>query len=169
MDKRCRNPQETPMPTPLQTEMETLLTAAFAPIRLEVINDSAKHHGHTGDDGSGESHFTVVIESAEFAGKSRLERQRMVNRALGDLMAGRVHAMAIGLGEQGQGLARLRFAPAQSAGGLDPLDRRGGRGQADQAIGKLPLLIQRAAQIDADGLLPVEGRAGLCHRGNFRH
>ena len=83
------------MPTPLQTEMEALLTAAFAPIRLEVINDSAKHHGHTGDDGSGESHFTVVIESEAFAGQSRLARQRMVNAALGDIPGQRVHALAV--------------------------------------------------------------------------
>ena len=71
------------------------LTAALVPTKLEVINDSAKHRGHMGDDGSGESHFTVVIESAAFAGKSRLERQRMVNRALGDIMVERVHALAI--------------------------------------------------------------------------
>lgn len=95
MDKRCRNPQETPMSTPLQTEMEMLLTAAFAPIRLEIINDSAKHHGHTGDDGSGESHFTVLIESEAFAGQSRLARQRMVNAALGDIPGQRVHALAV--------------------------------------------------------------------------
>ena len=64
----------------LQTEMESLLTAAFAPSRLEVINDSARHHGHAGDDGSGESHFTVVIESAAFAGQSRLARQVTLSR-----------------------------------------------------------------------------------------
>ena len=79
----------------LQTEMESLLSAAFAPTRLEVINDSAKHRGHTGDDGSGESHLTVVIESAAFAGQTRLARQRMVNAALGDIPGGRVHALAI--------------------------------------------------------------------------
>ena len=75
--------------------MDQLLSAAFAPTKLEVINDSASHHGHSGDDGSGESHFTVVIESAAFAGKSRLERQRMVNRALGDIPGTRVHALAV--------------------------------------------------------------------------
>jgi len=75
--------------------MERLLTAAFAPTRLEVINDSAKHAGHSGDDGSGESHFAVVIEAAAFADQSRLERQRMVNRALGDIPGERVHALAI--------------------------------------------------------------------------
>ena len=83
------------MAGPLALEMEQLLTAALAPTRLAVINDSAQHHGHTGDDGSGESHFTIEIESAEFAGKSRLERQRMVNRALGDIPGARVHALAI--------------------------------------------------------------------------
>ncbi len=79
----------------VQREIETLLQEAFLPTRLQVINDSARHHGHAGDDGSGESHFTVVIESAAFAGKSRLERQRLVNRALGDIPGKRVHALAI--------------------------------------------------------------------------
>ena len=83
------------MAGPVQQEMQQLLEQAFSPTRLEVINDSAKHHGHAGDDGSGESHFTVVIEAAAFAGRSRLERQRMVNRALGDIPGERVHALAI--------------------------------------------------------------------------
>ena len=80
---------------PAQIEMEKLLTAAFAPTHLAVINDSAKHHGHSGDDGSGESHFTVAIESAAFAGVSRVMRQRMVNKTLGDIPGERVHALAI--------------------------------------------------------------------------
>jgi BolA family transcriptional regulator, general stress-responsive regulator len=80
---------------PIQIEMEALLTAAFAPTSLAVINDSAKHSGHSGDDGSGESHFTVEIEAAAFAGQSRVNRQRMVNKALGDLPGQRVHALAI--------------------------------------------------------------------------
>lgn len=83
------------MAGPVQREMEELLQHAFIPTRLAVINDSANHHGHAGDDGSGESHFTVVIESAAFTGKSRVERQRMVNRALGDIPGERVHALAI--------------------------------------------------------------------------
>jgi len=83
------------MSGPIQREMEELLRHAFLPTRLDVINDSAKHHGHAGDDGTGESHFTVVIEAAAFSGKSRLERQRLVNRALGDLPGRRVHALAI--------------------------------------------------------------------------
>ena len=83
------------MAGPVQQEMERLLKEAFSPTRLDVINDSAKHAGHSGDDGSGESHFTVVIEAPAFADKSRLERQRMFNRALGDIPGDRVHALAI--------------------------------------------------------------------------
>lgn len=83
------------MTGPVQAEMERLLAAAFTPSRLAVTNDSARHHGHAGDDGSGESHFTVEIEAVAFVGKSRLERQRMVNRALGDIPGQRVHALAI--------------------------------------------------------------------------
>lgn len=79
----------------MATEITERLTAAFAPSHLDVINDSARHRGHSGDDGSGESHFTVVIESTAFAGLSRLERQRRINQALGDLPGQKVHALAI--------------------------------------------------------------------------
>jgi BolA family transcriptional regulator, general stress-responsive regulator len=79
----------------IQNEIETRLRAAFSPSTLVVTNDSASHSGHSGDDGTGESHFSVTIESAAFAGVSRLERQRLVNRALGDLPGERVHALAI--------------------------------------------------------------------------
>ncbi|WP_197277633.1 BolA family transcriptional regulator [Novosphingobium sp. KN65.2] len=80
---------------PIAQEMRQLLTAAFAPTQLEIINDSASHSGHLGDDGSGESHFTILIESESFAGASRLQRQRLVNAALGDIPGQRVHALAI--------------------------------------------------------------------------
>jgi BolA family transcriptional regulator, general stress-responsive regulator len=83
------------MTGPLAQEITRLLEQAFAPTSLAVINDSARHHGHAGDDGSGESHFTVEIESAAFAGQSRLQRQRLVNAALGDIPGQRVHALAI--------------------------------------------------------------------------
>lgn len=84
-----------PMIGPLALEIERLLEAEFSPSRLAVINDSASHAGHMGDDGTGESHFTVEIESASFAGVSRLQRQRLVNAALGDIPGQRVHALAI--------------------------------------------------------------------------
>ncbi|MFL0357110.1 BolA family protein [Erythrobacter sp. GH1-10] len=76
-------------------EMERLLTERFAPTKLDIINDSAHHAGHSGDDGSGESHFTVVIEAAEFSDMNRLARQRAVIAALGDIVGERVHAVAI--------------------------------------------------------------------------
>lgn len=83
------------MTGPIAQEIARLLTAAFSPSHLAVINDSASHSGHMGDDGTGESHFTVEIESASFAGVSRLQRQRLVNAALGDIPGQRVHALAI--------------------------------------------------------------------------
>ena len=86
---------EAPAKGPMASQIEARLIAALAPTRLIVANDSATHSGHSGDDGSGESHFSVTIESAAFAGIGRLERQRMVNRALGDLPGQRVHALAI--------------------------------------------------------------------------
>lgn len=76
-------------------EMQALLTEAFTPTHLEIINDSAMHSGHSGDDGSGESHFTVVIEAPAFAELTRLARQRAVIAALGDIVGERVHAVAI--------------------------------------------------------------------------
>ncbi len=79
----------------VQTEIESRLVATFAPTRLVVTNDSATHRGHSGDDGTGESHFSVEIESTAFAQVSRLQRQRMVNQALGDLPGQRVHALAV--------------------------------------------------------------------------
>ena len=80
---------------PVQQEMESLLRAAFPDANFVVSNDSAKHHGHAGDDGSGESHFSLTIEWPGFAGMNRVARQRTVNKALGDLPGQRVHALAI--------------------------------------------------------------------------
>jgi BolA protein len=80
---------------PLAPEIAKRLEAALAPTHLQVINDSESHRGHAGHDGSGESHFTVIVESPLFAGMSRLERQRAVNAALGDLLRDRIHALAI--------------------------------------------------------------------------
>jgi BolA protein len=80
---------------PVAPEIAQRLREALAPTHLDVINDSDRHRGHSGHDGSGESHFTVEIESPLFAGMSRLERQRAVNTALGDLLRERIHALAI--------------------------------------------------------------------------
>lgn len=80
---------------PVQQEMESMLRAAFPDATFYLSNDSASHHGHAGDDGSGESHFSLTIEWAGFSGMDRVARQRTVNKALGDLPGQRVHALAI--------------------------------------------------------------------------
>ena len=71
------------------------LNDMLEPTRLEVVNESHLHAGHMGDDGTGETHFAVSVESAQFAGLSRVARQRLVNRALADLLAGPIHALSI--------------------------------------------------------------------------
>jgi BolA protein len=84
-----------PLTGSVAAEITKRLTEALDPAHLEVRNDSATHRGHAGDDGTGESHFTVEIVSNRFAGLNRVERQRAVNRALGELMKDRIHALAI--------------------------------------------------------------------------
>lgn len=79
----------------VKTEIERRLRENFAPTHLAVIDDSASHAGHAGHDPRGESHFKVEIVSVRFAGLSRVECQRAVNRALADLLEERVHALAI--------------------------------------------------------------------------
>ncbi len=78
-------------------EIRQRLEAAFAPSRLEVVNESARHAGHGGDDGSGESHFAVVIRADALASLGRVQRHRAVHKALGDLTT-RVHALALDIG-----------------------------------------------------------------------
>ena len=80
---------------PVATEMLRRLEGALSLTRIELVDDSEQHRGHGGYNPAGESHFTLIIESAAFAGKSRVERQRMVYAALGDLMDERVHALSI--------------------------------------------------------------------------
>jgi BolA family transcriptional regulator, general stress-responsive regulator len=80
---------------PVATEMLMRLNSALSPTRVRLIDDSEKHRGHGGYNPAGESHFTLEIESGAFAGRSRVERQRMVYAALGDLMRERVHALSI--------------------------------------------------------------------------
>ena len=79
----------------LADQITARLTAALAPSRLVVANESAMHAGHMGDDGTGETHFRVDIESTAFSGLSRVACQRLVNHALADLLATRIHALAI--------------------------------------------------------------------------
>lgn len=78
-------------------EITARLTEAFAPDRLEVVNESHRHAGHAGDDGTGESHFRVTIRAPAFAPMTRVARHRAVHAALGDLNT-RVHAIALDIG-----------------------------------------------------------------------
>lgn len=78
-------------------EMKARLEAAFQPELLEIVNESHKHAGHGGDDGSGESHFHIRIRAAALAGMTRVARHRAVHAALGDLNT-RVHAIGLDLG-----------------------------------------------------------------------
>lgn len=80
------------------------LEAAFAPTKLDIADDSEKHRGHAGHREGGESHFTVVIESAAFAGVNRVARQRMVYGALSDELSGPVHALSVKAIAPGEGL-----------------------------------------------------------------
>ena len=75
--------------------IRTKLSAAFSPLRLEVEDDSARHHGHAGATPGGESHFNVVIEAAVFEGQGRVQRQRAVYGALAEELAGPVHALSV--------------------------------------------------------------------------
>jgi len=80
---------------PVAAELLRRLNSALSPSRVELTDDSEQHRGHGGYNPAGESHFSLIIESSAFAGKSRVERQRMVYAALGDLMDARVHALSI--------------------------------------------------------------------------
>ncbi len=75
--------------------LEAKLQAAFAPIALEVIDESSQHQGHAGARPDGESHFRVRIVAAAFKGKSRVELHRMINQVLALELKERVHALAI--------------------------------------------------------------------------
>ncbi|SLN40213.1 BolA family protein [Roseisalinus antarcticus] len=81
----------------LESEIHDRLEAAFAPRTLVVENESHRHAGHAGDDGSGESHWKVTIEAEAFAGMSRIARHRAVHGALGPGIMGRIHALSLDL------------------------------------------------------------------------
>jgi BolA protein len=69
------------------------LESAFAPVSLEIIDESHKHAGHASAGGAG--HFIVKIVSKAFEGKNPVQRHRMVFEAMGDLMHTEVHALSI--------------------------------------------------------------------------
>ena len=79
---------------PVASEMRRRLEA-LKPTKIELVDDSETHRGHGGYNPAGESHFSLLIESPLFSGKSLLERQRIVYAALGELVGNRVHALTI--------------------------------------------------------------------------
>ncbi|HUK57723.1 MAG TPA: BolA family protein [Stellaceae bacterium] len=79
----------------MKERIRTKLTAALAPVRLDIFDDSHRHLGHAGARPEGETHFRVEIVAACFAGKSRIERQRAVYAVLADELKERVHALQI--------------------------------------------------------------------------
>jgi len=79
----------------VRNAMEDKLRAAFAPSRLVITDDSQRHAGHGGARPEGETHFTVEIVSAAFAGQNRVTRQRAVYAALAHELETRVHALAL--------------------------------------------------------------------------
>ena len=82
--------------------MREKLTEAFAPTRLDVINESHLHAGHRNSPGTGESHFRVLIVSSAFAGASRVARHRAVNKLLEVELKGKVHALALNVYAPGE-------------------------------------------------------------------
>jgi BolA protein len=71
------------------------LTEAFAPAALEITDESHLHAGHTGHRPGMSTHFRVAIVAVAFAGKPRVERQRLIYAALGELMGNPIHALAL--------------------------------------------------------------------------
>ena len=87
--------QRGPVDGRVQAAIRHKLSAAFAPSRLAIVDDSARHAGHAGARPEGESHFTVEIVSARFAGLSRVARQRLVYGVLADELRTDIHALAL--------------------------------------------------------------------------
>lgn len=79
----------------MQDIIQAKLAQALQPSQLVVVNDSGRHKGHAGHDGSGESHFTVTVTSDSFTGKSRIERQRMIYDLLAYELQNGLHALSI--------------------------------------------------------------------------
>jgi BolA protein len=79
-------------------EIRSRLEAAFAPERLEVLDESERHRGHAGYREGGESHFRVTMRAPALAAMTRIERHRAVHAALGRDLTGRIHALALDLG-----------------------------------------------------------------------
>lgn len=79
----------------VEQKMREALLVSLEPTRLDLVNESHLHAGHASSPGTGESHFRLLIVSPKFAGRSRVERHRLVNDALDDFLRNKIHALAI--------------------------------------------------------------------------
>ena len=79
------------------TQIKEKIEKDFKPEHFEIINQSDKHIGHAGHDGSGESHFKLIVVSRVFCGYNRIQRHRMVNKALETLLPSKIHALSLSL------------------------------------------------------------------------
>ncbi len=79
----------------IAAQIQQILTESMKPLEIQVVDQSHLHAGHAGARPEGETHFLVRIVSEVFRGKSRIERHRMINACLADLLHNRVHALSI--------------------------------------------------------------------------
>ncbi|MGH7067845.1 MAG: BolA family protein [Acetobacteraceae bacterium] len=99
--------------------IESLLRTRFAPSRIEVRDDSARHEGHAGSRPEGETHYSVLLVSAAFSGQSRVERARAVHTALAEEFGSGMHALSLTLvapGEQRTNACGSQFAEKPGQG-----------------------------------------------------
>ncbi len=79
----------------MQERIARKLAQGLHPIVLKVVNDSARHAGHAGDNGTGESHFNVFVVSMRFHGVNRIGRQRLVYDLLKEELEQGLHALSV--------------------------------------------------------------------------
>lgn len=81
----------------IETRIAEKISQEYGHESFRLKNDSHKHAGHAGDDGSGQTHFTLEITSPKFAGLSRVNAQRQVYALLDSEFADGLHALALKL------------------------------------------------------------------------
>ena len=79
----------------IRDALERKIAEALSPVSLEIVDESHLHAGHAGARPGGDSHFKVLIVADAFAGKSRVDRQRLINGLLADEFAAGLHALSL--------------------------------------------------------------------------
>ena len=91
----------------VQSIIEDKLTAGFALLHLQVLNESDNHNVPAGS----ESHFKVVLVSNDFEGETLIKRHRTVNQILTDELANQIHALALHTYTESEWCAKNGEAP----------------------------------------------------------